>query len=411
MNKAKNFKGTGTFLALLLMISLIFILTADIKAAYVSNSFKSRYVFNTEEDTTYKFPLIYEVNYEKKIKTDNIFGELNITPQFKYDLESEKEDIELKEAFLDLYLSDFDLRLGKQKVTWGKSDGLIVTNIVNSRDYTVHPVLEFIDQMQAVNAVKTNFYPEKGNLELVWIPEFKPAAIDKSLLAKKIPAGFKKDPSQKEIETEPGNSELFMRYSVLGDNFDYELMAGYSWSDTPTLHKNFKKKTVIPQHHRLVTVGGSFSTMEGPFVFRGEGAYISGKYFNLESPLSHLSKYPDGIIERDEIKWLAGIDYNYEGYLFSTQFMQEAVMDYKEGIIQNEYNNKLTFLVQKDFWRQTLNTEINFHYDLNEEILMAKPSLSYNYADSINIKAGANLNLERKKKKKDVVYLQTEYIF
>jgi hypothetical protein len=42
---------------------------------------------------------------------------------------------------------------------------------------------------------------------------------------------------------------------------------------------------------------------------------------------------------------------------------------------------------------------------------MAKPTISYDYSDTINLKTGANLNLEGETFKEDVIYLQTEYLF
>jgi hypothetical protein len=399
------------FMATILVFISVFALSIDTKAAYVSHSLKSRYVYNSEVKETYKFPLIFEMNYEQSINIENIYGELNIKPLFQYNLDDEKEKIDFKEAYLDLHFSKIDLRIGKQKLTWGKSDGLVVTNIVNPRDYTVHPVVEFSEQMQGVKAIKGNIYSGNANLELVFIPEFKAAKMDKSLLLSNVRQGFTLDYSQRKIKNDLENSEIFLRYSSLGQNVDFEVVAAYSWEDIPTLYKSPQEMKIKPQHNRLTTVGGSLSTMKGPFVLRGEGAYISGEYFNLKNPLSQLRDSPVGLIEKDKIKWLAGVDYNYKGYLISTQFMQEAIINYEQDIRQDEYRNQMTFLVKKDFLRTKLNTEINFHYNLNDEILMAKPSLSYDYADSIKFKTGANLNIDGEVAKDNVVYIQTEYLF
>ena len=398
------------------LILVIAIFAVNSKAAYVSNSLTSRYVYDLDQEDTFKAPLIYDVGYEKKINYEDIFGKFYINPEFNYDLDSKKESMEIKEGYLELYFSEFDLQLGKQKLTWGKSDGLIVTNIVNPRDYTIHPVVEFSDQMQSVNFIKTNFYPQNDNLEMIFVPEFKSAKMDPKLLADNLPEGFTKNNSNKDIESNFENSELFMRYSSLGQNIDYEIMAAYHWNDIPTLHKDFQNKEIKPEHHRLTSIGGSLSTMQGPFVFRGEGIYNSGKYFNVKIDQREMMnypniEYPEGVVEKDEFKWMVGVDYNYEGYLFSSQFMQEVILDYNEKIKKDEFSNQMTFLIQKDFLRTKLNTEINFHYNLSDEVLMAKPVLSYDYSDVINLKGGANLNLDGESPKSDVIYFQTEYLF
>ena len=409
MQLIKNKYIIAVLSLVLIFFGIFFINNAE--AAYVSNALKGRYVYDFENEETYNSKLIYELDYEKTVNTKNIFGKIIANPLFEYNLENKTEDIKLNEAYVDIYFDNFDLRIGKQKMTWGKSDGLVVTNIVNPRDYNVYPVLEYEDQFQSVNAIKANFYPNNNTLDIVWIPEFKSAKLNRDVLLKNIPQDFNRDSSEKEVEEKFENSELFLRYSSLGQKYDYEIMAGYSWDDQPTLHKDFQRKTVIPQHHRLYTLGGSVSTMRGPMVLRGEAAYISGKHFNFRNPLQHLKEYPNGVIEKDEIKWLLGLDYNYEDYLFSFQFMQEKILDYEKDLVQDEDQNTITFLIKRDFLRSRLNSEVNFHYNVNEGVLMSKPSLSYDYNNSINFTLGANLNLEGEIFRTDVVYLQTEYLF
>ena len=391
------------------ILSTLFGLNA--KAAYVSNSLTARYVHDLETESTYDNVLIYEMDYEKRFNRNDIFGKIYMNPLFKYNIDTESEDFSINEGYLDFYLSNFDLRIGKQKLTWGKSDGVVVTNIVNPKDYNVHPVVEYSDQFQNVEAIKANFYPNNNNLEVVWIPEFKSAQMDPSILQGQLPSNFTKDDSKKKIVPEFENSELFIRYSSIGQKYDYELMTGYSWEDEPTIHKDYANQKVIPQHHRLFTVGGSISTMYGPFVFKGEGIYISGEHYNIVEPLLHLDDYPEGVIEKSEIKWLVGLDYNYEGYLFGFQFIQQAILDYSDIILEDEYRNQVTFLIKKDFLHSKLNSEIAFHYNITEDILMTNPNISYDYSDKINFQIGANINLEGKSFKKDIIYLQTEYLF
>jgi len=409
MKLLKNNIITSIFIFSFILLSSLF--WGNVNAAYVSNSLTARYVHNLEAESTYEKVLIYEVDYEQKFSRNDIFGKLYMNPIFKYDVDTENEDFSIKEGYLDLYLQNFDLRIGKQKMTWGKSDGVVVTNIINPRDYNVHPVVEYSDQYQNVEAIKANFYPNNDTLEIVWIPEFKSAQMDPNILQSQLPSNFTKDDSKKDIVSEFENSELFIRYSSIGQKYDYELMTGYSWEDEPTIHKDFINQKVIPQHHRLFTIGGSASTMYGPFVFKGEGIYISGEHYNIAKPILHLNDYPEGVIEKSEIKWLSGVDYNYEGYLFSFQFVQQAILDYSDIIFEDEYRNQVTFLIQKDFMRTKLNSEIAFHYNLTEDVLMTNPTISYDYSDDINFKVGANINLEGESFKEDVIYLQTEYLF
>ena len=35
-------------------------------------------------------------------------------------------DLRLREAYIDLYFDNFDIRIGKQQVVWGKADGVFI---------------------------------------------------------------------------------------------------------------------------------------------------------------------------------------------------------------------------------------------------------------------------------------------
>ncbi len=42
----------------------------------------------------------------------------------------------LREAYLDLYFGNFDLRIGKQQIVWGKADGVFITDMVSPKIYS-----------------------------------------------------------------------------------------------------------------------------------------------------------------------------------------------------------------------------------------------------------------------------------
>src|SRR6056297_2849597 len=296
-----NKKILITVLSFVMIISAINFSTSA-ESVYLSNSLKSRYVYDLENEDDFSFPLIYDVGYEKRINIENLFGKLNIEPRFEYDLISENEKMDIKEAYLDLYFSNYDLRIGKQKLTWGKSDGLVITNIVNPQDYTVNPVVEFSDQMQGINGLKTTFYPNNDSFEMIVVPEFKETNMEESLITQNIPQGFTIDESEKAVDT---------------------------------------------KHHRIASIGGSISTMAGPFILKGEGIFNSGKYYNQEMSQQELLEMTpqelqeDGVVEKDQLIWMAGVDYSNEGYLFATQFKQEAILDYEKNIIKDEFSNQM----------------------------------------------------------------------
>jgi len=83
-------------------------------------------------------------------------------------------EVELREAYIDLTREKWDLRIGRQIVTWGVGD-LIFINDVFPKDYEAFFSGRPLEYLKiGVDAVKAGFYPEIASFELVVIPFFEP---------------------------------------------------------------------------------------------------------------------------------------------------------------------------------------------------------------------------------------------
>jgi len=174
-------------------------------------------------------------------------------------------------------------------------------------------------------------------------------------------------------------------------------MGGYTWDDNPAMHvdKQFDMSTgspvltalnVTPQHHRLLIGGGSFSTEIKGVVLRGEAAYYNGKYFQTEDPLAI-----DALVERDYLHYLLGVDFSISGVKFSTQFIQEAILDYDVNMLKEEKENTMTFLARYDMFRETVHLELFSYIGLTNEDALIRPKITYDFDDSFSILLGSNI--------------------
>ena len=85
---------------------------------------------------------------------------------------------EVIEAFADVHLRRADLRVGVQKVAWGKLDGIPPTDLVNPRDYHDPLIEDFEERKIGIPAVNATYYlPDVARLALtglratlVWVP-------------------------------------------------------------------------------------------------------------------------------------------------------------------------------------------------------------------------------------------------
>lgn len=318
---------------------------------------------------------------------------------YMYHYSDSQVEVDLREAYLDVYFDNIDLRIGKQQIIWGKSDGVFITDIVSPKDLREFLLPDFDEIRMGVTAVKADYYSGNHTFEVVWLPVFTATRMpeDESIWqpAMDFPVTPVFDYAQRDVEGSLENSELFAKYSAITPAIDFEIMAGYAWDDDPALHiqKTIDPQTmqisgliVTPQHHRLRIGGGSFSSTIGPFVVRGEGAYYTGKYFNTANPA-----ITDAVVKKDYFHYLLGVDYTLWETNLSAQFIQQSILDYADPIEQDEFDNTATFLARRDFLHETLILELFTYVGLNNNDALIRPRIYYDLADGFEILLGLNL--------------------
>ncbi len=320
-----------------------------------------------------------------------------------YHYGSDSLNLNLREAYVDLYFKNFDIRVGKQQVVWGKADGAFITDIVSPLNLTEFLLPDFDEIRTGVNAVKFDYYLGNNTIEAIWIPQFTPTIMpaESSIwnAMPDFPAPTTFDWSKSTINPSLENSEFFIKYTALTSAIDFEIMGGYTWDDTPSMHveKQFTMNpetmqpmltglNITPEHHRLYVGGASFSTEIKGIIFRGEGAYYNGKHFQTEDPLA-----VDALIEKDYLHYLVGADFNIGNVKLSTQFIQQSILDYDDNITNSEFENTMTFMARYDMFRETVHLELFSYIGLTNEDALIRPKISYDFDDSFSIQLGSNI--------------------
>lgn len=333
-------------------------------------------------------------------------------------------EIGLRETYLDIYFNSIDIRVGKQQIIWGKADGVFITDIISPKDLREFLLPDFDEIRTGVTAFKLDYYLGDNTFEIVWVPVFTPTRMPEDNSIWRVTPDFPIQPtfdySEKDIKGMLENSEVFAKHSALTSLVDFEIMAGYAWDDDPTMHitKTINPNThqldsliVTPRHHRLSLAGGSFSATLGGFVLRGEGAYYGGKYFNSNAPA-----LTDGVVEKDYLHYLLGFNHTLWDIRLSAQFIQQAILDYDGQIVNNEFENMMTFLASKDFLRETLRVELFSYIGLNNQDTLIRPKITYALADGFEILVGANVFVGSEGRfgqydDNDMIYSKVKYSF
>jgi hypothetical protein len=343
---------------------------------------------------------------------------------YLYHYNDRELELGLREAYMDMYFNNFDLRIGKQQIIWGKAEGVFITDVVAPKDLREFLLPDFDEIRLGITALKLNYYFGNSTLEAVWTPVFTPTQMpDEGSIWRpemNFPMAPEFDFSRSEVNTSIENSEIYLRFSQMGSGFDYELVGGYFWFDDPALHitREFDPGsmqltgiTVAPEYHRVTMGGGSISMPVGPLLLRAEGAYYSGRYFQTTNPM-----VPGGKLKKDNLHYMAGLDYNLWGITLSAQFIQEYILDYEEGLQNDELDNTMTFLAKKDFLREKLWLELFSYIGINNEDALIRPKVTYNFADGFEVLGGANIFVGDKGrfgqyKDNDMLYVKFKYSF
>jgi len=311
---------------------------------------------------------------------------------------NKEQEVDLRQSYMDIYLDSTDIRIGKQQIVWGKADGVFITDVVSPKDLSEFLLPDFEEIRLGIQALKVDYYVGDNTIEFVWVPAFTPTKMPAEDSIWYVRPDFLITPtfdySKKEVSSNFNNSEAFLKFSAITSAIDFEIMAGYMWDDDPTMHVNKSidattdqlSLTVTPEHHRLKLGGGSFSTTIGGFVVRGEAAYYFGKYFRSEDPA-----LTDGVVEKDYVHFLLGMDYTIWNIKMSLQLIEQKIQGYDEQIVNDENEDTVTFLISSDFLRETLRLELFSYIGMNDNGCLIRPKISYDLIDGFQILVGFNI--------------------
>ncbi len=252
--------------------------------------------------------------------------------------------VDFEEAYFDVFLRSVDLRIGKQKVAWGKLDRTQPNDLINPLTYSNPLVEDEAERKIGVPALQASYYlpatpflPPEGRVTAIWVPRyvpyrfplatcrvqngtshcaperwFPPAALPPPTFRLPLPPGSPVPSFDVPLafQTANGslpswrleNSELGLRYSALVHDVDFALYYFHGFdvqpafrlsakafgapSTTPPLFIDLKSlvgaTTLSPAFHHIDSWGADLAYTIGGFTIRGEGAFVRGRPFSRD---------------------------------------------------------------------------------------------------------------------------------
>ena len=237
---------------------------------------------------------------------------------------------EFRELYVDLRKGPLFLRLGKQQIVWGESDGLRLADIINPLDLRAHYLLENWEDIRiglpAIRSIYT--VNPKLDLELVWVPvTFEPTKWAGKGMYWEIPGLGTGGVPEQNIPTSLRNGSVGGKVrTILGSGLEVSVYDYYHRDEMP--HFDLTSTGLSLAHPYMNSIGGTFNTNVEALktIFRGEAVYNIG-----ESQLDFTK--PDWMSKKDTISLMLGADrntylpINSESSLLSFQVFYKKVLD------------------------------------------------------------------------------------
>ncbi len=224
-----------------------------------------------------------------------------------YDALTKSVNFSLGELWADYTSSFWGIRIGRQKVAWGKADGIDITNVVCPSDMSSITAMTSDDSKLPVDAVRLSFSGNQFTADAFWIPFFTPAVLP----AEKV-AGV---PIEKP-ELAIWNGEYGLKLSGYFSMFDVSLYGFYGWEDTPFVDYKIdmtNPSVVIPSanYKHMAMVGLDTAIPIGPTVLRSEAAFFPKRNFQKDAQTivkENMTGTAETTKELNQLNALIGLD-------------------------------------------------------------------------------------------------------
>lgn len=273
----------------------------------------------------------------------------------------DRSGFQLREAYA--YYSDdhWDVRAGRQIITWGVADALRLTDIISPMDYTEFLAQDYDDIRIPVGALRLRYSREKWCFEAVAIPVssfFELPTDDKN------PWSVGPLPIGDEPNRRLSNMEYGGRLSFFLSGIDFSFSALHTWNKMPVFCDG------ICQYRRMTMLGADVSVPVGKFVVRGEVA----EYLDEAQTFGRAAS-TNALLGID---WYAGNDWS-----ISAQYSHKYIAS------GNNRNSGLaTLRISKELFHNTLALQSFAYVDVTNGGVYNRLSADYAINDQLHATIG-----------------------
>lgn len=227
----------------------------------------------------------------KYIREINDANKLRVEAKGYQELRDSENHLRFTDTYWQYHNSTIDLlRIGWQRISWGKADGLNPTDFFTPYDYTILQPFEE-DQRQAVPAVRTDFFiNEQHTLSLIAEPYF---------VAGKLPAPKDIHVDDRKPANGARRPQVGARWSSTGDRLDWSLSMFRGYLTTPLFGAN--SSGLYNHYSKLDGYGADIARNFGRWGARAEIAWLQPNNRGVDGIQPHI--YSVVGVDRGDDDW------------------------------------------------------------------------------------------------------------
>ena len=351
-------------------------------------------------------------------------GEITISNDIKniYSASADSINYRLRQAYVDLYFKRSDLRVGKQIISWGRSEGTFITDILTPVDLTEFLTQDFADLRLGVTAIKYTHYFGSDYLQLVvnpifnsnQLPSYQSRWFPRLPFETSIPIEINGDQTPNDLK----DVQLAARYAFRS-NLDYDLDVGVIYWNHPMPRYAKELALQIPniqleltEQYQQSFIGMYSGTLQltDKLLLTSESAYYNSRLFDyfpddlrsisLQNPnlneiiqlAQAFNQNEDGFLkERPWLISMAGLQYSLGKWTLNGQYIGEYIFKYDDTILQEQYFSYGTLSTRRSFFREKLQLQVFGRYNIQGEDFWINPEATYTGIDALEVSAGTHL--------------------
>ncbi|TVR18067.1 MAG: hypothetical protein EA391_03260 [Balneolaceae bacterium] len=351
----------------------------------------------------------------------NFFADIDFVHRYQ---DRREFELSLKEAYVDLFFSDTDLRVGKQNILWGRANGGFVTDIltpVDLREFLTQDPEDLRIGLTSLNAI---FYNEAHTYQIIIAPLFQKDLIPNpssrwfpvQTLPSPLPVRF----ADYDFTPTLSDAQFAFKYSnrsLSWLDLDLKLlrwkhpMPAYAINVNLISFPDLPSVTLRETYNNSLMAGISASIQAGSsWTFTLESLYVQDRLFTfLPVPISLLEEAltslpaaiqlvqqfdlrDDGYIKKKPwLNSMIGVQTEMFSTTVSAQFYLETIFNYDEEILSQQYFPYATLLATRAFSRDRLRVLALSRYNFYAEDYWLQMQGVYEISDGLEFSLGTNL--------------------